>query len=71
MNGLDSWYEPISIIEHSGQITESGNSRGHYICDVKDSKSKHWFRTNDSKIPKLLDTENLSKLAYVVLLKKK
>ena len=52
---MNAIYEPIAVIEHMGRITDRKTSEGHYICDVKDKKSDKWHRTNDSKIPVMID----------------
>ena len=65
--GQDNWYEPISIIEHKGIITRDGISAGHYICDVKEKKSKYWYRTDDSKYPVRITLDDVSTKAYAVL----
>ena len=45
-------------------------SRGHYICDVKDKLSNCWFRTNDNCDPVPINVDDVSKYGYVILLKK-
>ena len=63
-------YKPISIIEFQGRITSSGQSAGHYICDVQEQESNMWFRTNDNNSPFRINPDQVSKKAYVVLLKR-
>ena len=66
-SGVLATYETIAVIEFVGNV----DSSGHYKCDVKDKESGHWFRTNDNAIPQIMKKENVSKLSYVVLYKKK
>ena len=63
-------YKPISIIEFQGRIGSSGQSEGHYICDVQEQKSNIWFRTNDNNSPFAINPDQVSKKAYVILLKR-
>ena len=69
-NGLDVWYECISVIEHSGLLSSGGDSAGHYLCDVKDANSGNWFRTNDSTLPKQINSTDVFKKGYAYLLKR-
>ena len=62
-------YEAVSIIEYQGSIKSTGQSDGHYICDIKDRLSEKWFRTNDNNDPKPIKLEEVSKNAYVILYK--
>ena len=64
-------YEAVSIIEYQGSIKSTGESDGHYICDIKDKSRGKWFRTNDNNDPKPIKLQEVSKNAYVVLYKKK
>ena len=57
-------------MEYRGSITGTGESRGHYICDVKDFESNSWFRTNDNRDPVQIPSTDVSKLAYVVLFRR-
>ena len=68
--GYDAVYEPISIIEFQGRINSFGQSDGHYICDVQEHESGLWFRTNDNKYPVPINSDQVSKKANVLLLKK-
>ena len=70
MRGHDANYEAISIIEFEGSLNSSGQSQGHYICDVQEQSSKVWFRTNDNCLPVPILLEDVSKNAYVILLKR-
>ena len=65
-----SKYEPVSIIEYRGRLNATGESGGHYICDLKDKKSGMWYRTNDNNDPIQIYDINISKSAYVVLYRK-
>ena len=58
------------MIEYRGTLTSTGDSEGHYICDIKEKSSGKWFRTNDNTNPISIEEENVSKSAYVVLYKK-
>ena len=58
------------MIEYKGRLDRTGASQGHYICDVKDKKSKLWFRTNDNSDPVQLEISDVSKSGYVVLYKR-
>jgi hypothetical protein len=70
MSGDDAEYQAISIIEFEGSINSAGQSQGHYICDVEEQSSKFWFRTNDNCYPEPILLEDVSKNAYVILLKR-
>ena len=67
LNDEDFFYEPIAIIEHHGNTSESG----HYTCDVKDVKTRNWYRTNDDTWPKMISANEVSQQGYVVLFKKR
>ena len=69
-NGTDAWYEPVGVIEHKGRLSNSGSSSGHYVCDVKETSSKQWFRTNDDCLPIQIDSTDVSKKGYAILLKR-
>ena len=68
--GLDANYKAISAIEFQGRINSSGESQGHYVCDVQDKFSTSWFRTNDNSYPVQINQDQVTKKAYVVLLKR-
>ena len=70
MQGYEAVYEPISIVEFRGNINPFGQSEGHYVCDVKEETSKLWFRTNDNCYPIPIRLDQVSKNAYIVLLKR-
>ena len=70
MQGHEANYEAISIIEFKGSLNSSGQSQGHYICDVQEESSKVWFRTNDNCFPVPILLEDVSKNAYVILLRR-
>ena len=59
----------MSVVEYQGQLSRAGESRGHYICDVKEKNSKIWFRTNDDCDPLQLSMSEVSKNSYVILYK--
>ena len=50
MNGMDQ-FEAVAVVEYKGAISSTGDSQGHYTCDIKYPHSQLWFRTNDSSIP--------------------
>ena len=71
LNGKDSWYECIGVLEHSRSSRSGEDSAGHYRCDVKDSESNFWFRTNDDRLPHQISVFDVFKNAYVILFKRK
>ena len=68
--GNESQYEVVSVIEFKGSLTATGQSEGHYICDVKERSNGQWFRTNDNDDPISIEAEDVSKSAYVILYKR-
>ena len=64
-------FEAIAVIEHEGTMTGDGDGQGHYICDVKCSKSETWFRTNDNTSPVQISSRSVTKNAVVILYKRK
>lgn len=64
-------YESVAVLEYDGRLRKTGESGGHYTCDVKESVSKMWFRTNDEQEPMPINVSDVSKNAFVVLLKQK
>ena len=68
-NGYSSYFEPISLIEHQGFMSEEGQSQGHYICDVKCTETQDWLRTNDNQEPILISLSDVTKKPVVVLYK--
>ena len=69
--GNDNWFECIGVIEHLGSLGSDGSSAGHYICDIKDRKTDLWFRTNDSNIPSQICVNEVSKIGYAKLFRRK
>ena len=63
-------YEPVAIIEFQGTVGATGESNGHYICDIKEKSSGLWFRTNDNLEPRQIGIETVTKNAYVILYRK-
>ena len=59
-----------SVIQFNGTLSRTGNSQGHYTCDVKARDSNSWFRTNDNSAPMPLNVNEVSQNGYVVLYKK-
>ena len=68
--GIENSFEVVAVIEYQGRVNTSGQSAGHYICDVKEKSTGNWFRTNDNKDPVQIDQQNVSTCAYVVLYRK-
>ena len=66
-NNQEHKFKPISVIYHIGQVT-SNDTRGHYMCDVFDFKSRKWFQTSDDDVPK--EISSVTKNGYIFLLKK-
>ena len=66
MNGLHTCYEAIAVIEYQGNITRSGDTQGHYICDIRD-KWFRWYRTNDNQHPIQLTISEVSRTGYAIL----
>ena len=64
-------FEALAVIEHAGNMTSDGDGQGHYICDIKCSQSKAWFRTNDNLDPVPINLHSVTKRAVVVLYKRK
>ena len=69
-NGRDCFFDPIAVLEHRGSITTDGETRGHYTCDIKHKDSGQWYRTNDDRLPKMITEDEVSKLGYIILLKR-
>ena len=65
-----AWYEPISVIDFQGSLARTGESHGHYTCDVKDVNTNTWYRTNDNCNPIRIQSDDVSKHGYVVLYKR-
>ena len=68
--GSQVWYEAIAVIEYMGRLSQTGESAGHYICDVKESISSKWYRTNDNSTPTPIRTSDVSQNGYVILFKR-
>ena len=66
----DAWYAATAVIEFKGSLSRTGESQGHYICDLKDKMTNMWFRTNDNCDPIPIRTEDVSQYEYVVLYKR-
>ena len=67
--GNRGMFQSIAAISHHGRMTTDGEGQGHYTCDVK-TKDGRWYRTNDNKVPVLVNERNLSKKCVVVLYSK-
>ena len=59
------------MIEFDGRLSTSGQSGGHYTCDVKAKDLRSWFRTNDDCTPVPLSVSEVSQKGYVILYKRK
>ena len=70
VRGCQGRYKAVSVIEYSGRLSATGGSSGHYTCDVRESKSGLWFKTNDITRPIQIQVSHVSKSAYVVLFKR-
>ena len=64
-NGNEACYELRAVIEYRGEISSTGVSLGHYVCDVQNNKT--WFRTNDEKPPEMIEIFDVSKRGYAFL----
>ena len=69
-SGYSAYYRAISLIEFQGTINSAGQSQGHYICDILEQSNKNWFRTNDNSYPEVINPDQVTKKAYVVLLQR-
>ena len=68
--GIQTIYQPVAGISHSGGLPEEGISHGHYTCDIKHHVYGLWYETNDRKNPRRIKLANVSKHGYVILYKK-
>ena len=41
--GFQDWYEAIAVIEFDGRLSPTGESAGHYTCDVKENITNTWY----------------------------
>ena len=58
-------YKAIAVIEFRGSLTRTGESVGHYLCDVQvDNK---WFRTNDDCPPIEISSSEVTENGYAFL----
>ena len=69
-NNHGSQFEAVAIVEYQGNVRKTGDSAGHYICDIKDRASKQWYRTNDNRTPIPIDVGEVSRFAYVIMYRK-
>ena len=67
----ESHFEPMAVMEHTGNMTRDGDGQGHYICDVKFKETKTWYRTNDNNNPVPISSQSVTKNAVVILYKRK
>ena len=65
--GNQQFYEPIALIEYTGNMENFGEFRGHYKCYIRHFSSKDWYLTNDSDDPVMINTTDVSRYGYVVL----
>ena len=69
--GQEGKYEAVAVLEYKGSMDYTGESRGHYVCDVRHKENKDiWFRTNDNSDPILIREEEVSKYGYSILFKR-
>ena len=64
--GTQAWYQALSVIEYRGRVNLTGDSEGHYLCDVKNKETNLWFRTNDDSLPIPVNINDVSQNGYVV-----
>ena len=69
--GTYTHFEPIALVEHQGQMTQDGETRGHYIFDLEDKESLTWFRTNDNQTPTAITLDSVTRTPAVVLYRKR
>lgn len=69
-NGTVSYFDPIAVIDHIGSVSASGDSRGHYLCDVR-TRTGIWMHTDDNKKPVQIKKKRVSKQGAVVLYHKR
>ena len=58
------------MLEYDGRLSTTGESSGHYTCDIKENVSNMWFKTNDDKIPKQIRDSDVTQFGYVVMYKR-
>ena len=58
------------MLEYDGRLSTTGESAGHYTCDIKENVSNMWFKTNDDKIPKQIRDSDVTQFGYVVMYKR-
>ena len=68
---VNQTFEPIAVVKHEGNLNLSGNSAGHYVCDVKSFDDQNWYTTNDESIPKLIPKHKVTRYGYIILYKRK
>ena len=68
--GFQTHYEAIAVIEYQGTLSSTGESHGHYICDIKDKNTNLWFKTNDNCAPVKIKVSDVSTNGYAILYKR-
>ena len=63
-------YEAIAVIEYKGTLSSTGESHGHYLCDIKDKKTNSWYKTNDNCDPVKISVSDVSKNGYAIMYKR-
>ena len=67
IHGNEAVFEPISVVNHVGNMSEDGRSSGHYTADVKNQITKTWFKTSDNDRPIPIFPEDVTKKGYIIL----
>ena len=68
--GFQTLYEATAVIEYQGTLSSTGESQGHYICDIKHKKTNAWFKTNDNCDPVEIKVSDVSTNGYAILYKR-
>ena len=58
-------FQPISVIHHSGYVTNNRDTRGHYMADIYDVGSSQWYQTSDDERP--LPISKPSANGYIII----
>ena len=63
-------YEFIGLVKFIGEVSAYGAFKGHYIANIKTLENT-FYRTDDSRTPRLLAKSEVSKQGFIVLFKRK
>ena len=69
-SGNIGYFDPIAVIDHIGSVSPTGDSDGHYLCDIKTKEGK-WMHTDDNRIPIEIRSRKVTKQGTVVLYHKR